>query len=155
MRFKNPISKPHALTPKAGAATLSTVLMIAAIVLLIAVSGVIVSSVLVNAALNERLAAEALLTARAGAQDAMVRIVRDKDFVSNNPSICSITTCDYSIAVSSGRTADVTITDTATGFELVSVGRAVGRRKVIRAELGVDPVTGEVKVHFFREDYQL
>jgi len=155
MRFKNLISNPYALTPKAGAATLSTVLMIAAIVLLIAVSGVIVSSVLVNAALNERLAAEALLTARAGAQDAMVRIVRDKDFVSNNPSICSITTCDYSIAVSSGRTADVTITDTATGFEVVSVGRAVGRRKVIRAELGVDPVTGEVKVHFFREDYQL
>ena len=148
--------KKLSISPRRGAATLVTVLVIAAIVLIIAISGVFVATVLTNTAFNERLASEALLAARAGAQDAIIRVVRYRD--------CPGAGCpaSYSIDIDGAgtREAEIEIIDfgsigdctAGSGVLCVSsVGIANLRQKRILVELGVDDITGEVRVQSFKE----
>lgn len=125
---------------------LSMVIIISTIIFLVTTTGVLISTIQSGSAYNERLASEALFAARAGAQDAIIKIVRDKNYPVPD---------SYSIGISAGRTADVEITAATGGFDIISIGTAGGRRTAIRVELGVDAVTGEVTVNSFKEDYSL
>ena len=141
---KKPSSYPaNRLT---GIAALPVLLLTSAIILEVAIVSIVLANVFNNTRYNERLAAEAFGAARAGAQDAALRVIRYKD--------CPVTPgCPAMSTITVGlRSADVTITDSGGGIITVdSVGTALGRQKKVQAILGVDPVTGEVSLRSFKE----
>ncbi len=129
-----------------GAVTLTLFLMITLIVSELAVAGVVAVNALNNSFFGERLAAEAWEAARAGAQDAIIKVIRT----------CPLSDCsssNYSLSVGSRSTAEVTIVrDPGSGRITVnSVGGAFTRKKKIEAILGVDQGSGQVKVQSFKE----
>jgi len=113
----------------------------------LAVAGVVMSALISNAIFSSRLSAEALMAARAGAQDAIVRIIRYKNC---NASDCG-GTLPYTITVGS-RSAEVSMVDNLDGtLTVTSIGTAVTRKKQIKAVVGVDPVSGKINVLSFKE----
>lgn len=128
-----------------GVSALPTVLLISIIILELALAVALTAASLSNTFYGERMASEALSAARAGAEDAILRVVRYKN--------CPTTGCpaSYSIAVGS-RTADVTIASDGQGHITIdSTGTAFTRKKKVEVILGVDPTTGEVKLQSFEE----
>jgi len=132
---------------KSGVATLPVILLISCIVIELAIAGVVISALLSNTIFSSRLSAEALAAARAGAQDAIVKIIRYKN--------CNATSCGgpvpYTITLGS-RTALVSLVDNLNDtLTVTSVGTAVTRKKQIKAVVGVDPVSGKISVVSFEE----
>ena len=129
-----------------GIAALPVLLLTAAIILEIGVVSIVLANVFNNSRYNDRLATEAFSAARAGAQDAALRVIRYK--------VCPATPgCpgDYTITVGS-RSAEVTIAASGDGIITVnSIGTAVGRQKKVQVILFVDSFTGEVSLRSFKE----
>lgn len=147
-----------------GIATLPVVLLISSIVIELTIAGVVLSAFLSNTVLSSKLSSEALAAARTGAQDAIMKIIRNKDFVtplegysllniSDRTSaqiiVCKdsktvVTSCDTSIppippAISAGLD------------EITSIGTALTRKKKIQAVVGVDPNSGGISILSFKE----
>lgn len=130
-----------------GVAALPMILLISAIIIEIAVISVVLATTLNNTRFSDRLGTEALSAARAGAHDAMIRVVRFKDCPSDpNPECPAM----YSLNVGS-RSADVTISTGAGLVTIISTGKALSREKRVQVILGVDSVTGEVSLQSFKE----
>ena len=64
---------------QSGAVTLPVILLISGTVMELAIAGVVISALLSNTVFSSRLSAEALAAARAGAQDAIIKIIRYKN----------------------------------------------------------------------------
>lgn len=132
---------------KSGVATLPVILLISGIVIELAIAGVVVSALLSNTVFSSRLTAEALSAARAGAQDAIVKIMRYKN--------CNASSCGGSVPYTitfGSRTADVSLVDNGDSTLTVSsVGTASTRKKKIEAVVGVDPSSGKINVLSFEE----
>lgn len=141
---------------QSGAATLPVILLISGIVIELAIAGIVVSALLTNTVFSSRLSAEALAAARAGAQDAIIKIIRDKNFAAPSPG--------YSLSIIANRTSAQIIVcrdwktvatpcDTANlGLdEITSIGTALTRKKKIKAVVGVDPSSGKISVVSFGE----
>lgn len=125
---------------------LPTILLISAIIIEVGVLSVILANTLNSSRFNERLAAEAYSAARAGADDATLKVIRYKDCPATPGCPASST-----IAVGS-RSADVIITDSGGGIITIeSTGDALGRKKKIEVKLYVDSITGEVSVQSLKE----
>lgn len=153
---------------QSGVATLPTVLIISGIVMEIAIAGTIIATLLSNAAFSDRLSAEALAMARAGAQDGIMKVVRYKNCTtSGTPGNCpgsSTTTCEFwtncdILTFGSNRTAEVWVSSRTevppvnSGIYqtvISSVGTAVARRKKVEVKVVVD-VNGRVQVQSFKE----
>mgnify|MGYP001576961993 CR=1 FL=1 len=95
-----------------------------------------------------RLTAEALVAAQAGVDDALIKIVLNKNCPDSNcPS-------PYTLTVSRA-TADVTICkDTCAGagkHEITSIGNSLNKKKKLRAVVQVDSTTGEVRTESINE----
>jgi len=134
------------LSKNRGVSALPMLLLVSAIIAEIAVVSVVVANVLSSTRLSERLGSEAFAAARAGAQDATLRVIRYKNCP--NTSGCPVT----STLIVGSRSADVTITNEGGGIILVdSVGDALGRKKRVQATLDADPSTGEVLLQSFEE----
>jgi len=133
--------------PEAGVSALPTILLITAIIIEVSVVSAVIATTLSNTRFSERLGAEALSAANAGAHDAMIRVIRFKDCPSDPDLECPSA---YSLAVGS-RSADITISAGAGTITIVSTGIALSRQKRVRVILGVDSVTGEVATQSFRE----
>lgn len=128
-----------------GVSALPTVLLISLIVLELAVAAALTAASLSNTFYGERMSSEALSAARAGAEDATLRVIRYKN--------CPTTGCpaSYSMTVGS-RTADVVIASDGQGHITIdSTGTAFTRKKKIEVILGVNSTTGEVKFQSFSE----
>ncbi len=99
--------------------------------------------------LSSRLSIEAVETARAGAQDAIIRVILDKS--------CPDSSCPspYTVTTSAGRVATVTICkDTCIGVgktQIISGAIVANQRKKVEADLTVDPVSGQVTVNTLQE----
>lgn len=133
-------------TQNSGAVTLSVFLLTTLIIFELTIAGVVAANALSNSFFGERLAAEAWQAARAGAGDAIMRVVRT----------CPLSNCatsTYSLPVGSRSTAEVSIArDPISGkITINSVGGALTRKKKIEAILGVDQGSGQVKVQSFKE----
>lgn len=128
-----------------GAATLPVVLLMSSIVVELAIVGVVLAAVLSNTIFSSRLANEALTAARAGAQDAIIRVIRYKN--------CPGTGCpaSYSVTVGSRSTADVTIAAASGVITINSTGTSSSRKKKVEVLLGVDSTTGKVSIQSFKE----
>jgi len=136
----------HQTLVSRGAVTLPVFLMLTLIVFELAIAGVVAVNALNNSFFGERLAAEAWQAARAGAQDAIIKVVRT----------CPLSDCattSYSLPVGSRSTAQVSIVRNAGSGTVTinSTGEAFTRKKKIEVILGVDQGSGQVKVRSFKE----
>lgn len=132
------------LRNRAGAVVLPVILIISAIIMEIALVAVIISTTLLNSATNEKLASEALKGARAGIQDAAIRVVRYCS-ISDDSTYCP---SSYTIAIDS-QTVTLTIGSRVTVgsnyTRTITATGAVGLvRKKLQAILSINGTTGEV-----------
>ena len=125
-----------------GAAALPTMLVISSVIMEIAIAGAFLAFVFVRSGLAARINAEAVTVARAGVQDALLRLVRDK----------SASSAGYSLSVGSYSTT-VIITnpsDCTSGVAgkvcITSESTVLTRRKKFQAITAADSTTGEVRV---------
>ncbi len=133
-------------TPKnTGFSALPTILIVSMVMVEIAVIGVVLANAFNNTRFGERLAAEAYAVARAGADDAILRVLRYGDCPSS-PGCPS----SYLLSVDE-RSANVGITSSGESVTIISTGSAFLRSKNIEVVLGVSSSTGEVFVESFRE----
>lgn len=129
-----------------AAITTSMILLIGGLIVELGIALAVVSYFLTQGGFGLKFSGEALMAARSGVQDALVRIIRDKNF---NPS-------PNPYALSAGRgTAQVTVCkDTCAGtgkFQIDSLGSSFTKRRKIRAVVSVDSQTGEVKLESEKE----
>jgi len=126
---------------RSGISALPTILLVSAIIIEIAVIGVILASTLSNARFSDRLASEALGAARSGAHDAILKVIREKGCPGSLPDM----------AVGS-RSAERTCEDDGAGrITIESTGSAFTRKKRIEVIIGIDSITGKVSLQSFKE----
>ena len=142
-------TKNEKLKTDGGAVTLPVFLLITLIVTELALAGVITANALNNTLFGERLAIEATQAARAGAQDAMMRVIRN----------CPVSVCPtYSLLVGPRSNADISFSRdivsgniTINSAGTVFSGTVFSRKKQMEVILGVDQTTGQVKIQSFKE----
>lgn len=145
--FDNKTQKKIGNQAMRGIATLPTILLLSGILMELAIAGTVLAVVLNNTASSRRLATEALAAARAGAQDAIMKVSRDNSFSD---------LLGYSLDVTDRASAQITVTPTCDvdgncKDEVVSIGTVTSRKKKIVAVLGIDKDTGRVRIQSFEE----
>lgn len=131
-----------------GVATLPVIILIGGVLIEIGIAGAFMAYFLSQSGFGIKLSEEALAVARAGIQDAEMKIVRDKNFVlcpSSDPCILN---------VGNNSTQIIVCKDTCAGtgkFEITSLGSAFTKRRQIRAILSVSSTTGEVELESEKE----
>ncbi|MBI2013600.1 MAG: hypothetical protein HYS87_02120 [Candidatus Colwellbacteria bacterium] len=149
------------LKAREGVTAFIMILLMAAIIIEVTIASVVVTTSFVAGVFGARLSAEALAAARAGAEDASIRILRTgKCFKESGeypcPAQCppDLANNAYSLTVDN-RTASIAMCadDSAnpTLFTIESVGTAFNRKKKIRTEIGFDTNAKEFKILSFRE----
>ena len=132
------------LFSRRAAATLPVVLILGGIILEVTAVASFVAFSINKSGLGERAQAEALTSAKSGAEDAIRRLIRNKDFYDSD---------GYNLTV-----GDETVTVTVTK-DVPEVGKTrieatstvFLRQRVIRADVSIDSTTGEVNVLSFKE----
>ncbi|MDP3991543.1 MAG: hypothetical protein Q8P66_01400 [Candidatus Colwellbacteria bacterium] len=142
MRYKAKIW----IRQKSGAVTLPVFLLITLIVTELALAGLVTANALNNTLFGERLAIEASQAARAGVQDAIMRVIRSCPLSNCSPS-------SYSLSVGSRSSSTVSISrDVVSGnITINSTGSSFTRKKKMEAILGVDQTTGKVQIQSLKE----
>lgn len=127
-----------------GIAALPAVIIFGGIIIEVALASAFLAFTLNNTSLGVRLSAEAFAAAKSGVEDAMLRILRDKNY--SDPT-------GYSISL--GRaTVDVVVnadTPDADKTTITSTGTAFRRKRQIQAIVSIDAVSGIVKVISLKE----
>ena len=131
---------------KNGQAALPAILLICGIIIEIAVAGVLIAFILSSSGWGERLSAQALAAAKAGVEDAFMRITIDKTFSASS---------GYSFSVG-GRTVQVIVNKDPVGYsvgidQVISVGTALSRQRKLEAIIVVDSNTGKVSLKSTQE----
>lgn len=134
-----------------GAAALLTILMIGGVVVDIALAGLFVIYLLTQSSFGVKFSDEALSAAQSGVEDALFKIVHNKNVnwaTSGSP---------YSIVVGT-RTASVSINKDIVGGvltpgkdEVYSSSTVFAKTRELRAVVNVDPITGRVQVESLQE----
>ncbi|MCL5004671.1 MAG: hypothetical protein M1170_01865 [Patescibacteria group bacterium] len=127
-----------------GTAALPAMLFIGGIIVEIALAGAFISYYLSQSGFGVKISAEALAAAEAGVQDALIRIIRDKNFSS----------AGYNLTVGNRSANIIVCKDSCAGtgkHKITSTGTAMLKRRKIEAVANVDSVTGEVKIESVQE----
>jgi hypothetical protein len=132
-----------------GMAFLPVVLMVGAVVAEFVVAGAFLVYYLNSSNFGARLSAEALSAASAGVEDAMIKIVRDKN--------CPNVSCEspYTLAVGNRSTVVTICKDSCSGtgtHEIISIGHALTQRRKLVAVVETNSLTGEVKIISIEEE---
>ncbi len=136
-------------------AALPTILLIGGIIVEIGVAGAFVSYLLSQSGFGAKLSAEAFAAAQSGIDDAMLKIVRDKNFYTGPAAPYTLTVGNRSAQVIVCK--DLKTVSSACGTsnigkdEITSLGSALTKRRQLRAIVNVDDNTGEVKVESIQE----
>lgn len=126
----------------AGQAALPTILLIGGIITEIAIAGALVAFILSSSGFGERLSTQALTAAKAGIEDAFIKVVIDKNFSSPE---------GYTFSVD-GREVKVTVTKNLDGTdEIISIGKALSRQRKLEGILIVHQDTGKVDLESLQE----
>ncbi len=129
-----------------GVAVLPVILLIGGLIAEIGIAGVFIAYYLSQSSFGVKLSEEALAAAQSGTQDALLRIVRDKNF---NPS-----PNPYTLNVGSYSAQITVCKDTCAGadkFQIDSLGVSFNKQRKIRAIINVHNLTGEVKLESEKE----
>ncbi len=124
-----------------GQAALPVVLLICGVVTEIAIAGTLIAFILSSSGWGERLSSQALAAAKAGVEDAFMRITIDKNFSDSD---------GYSFSVGE-RTAYVIVNEDPVGYpvgtdQIISLGTALSRQRKLEAIIVVDGNTGKVSL---------
>ena len=131
-----------------GQVNLPFVLLVGGIIVEVALAGIFTAYFLSTSTLGERLASEAESAARSGIEDAMEKIIVNKEFVST-PIEGGIRTSAYSLSVNGNNDVTVEVTNenvaeaTAYTYTIESEAQSGNREKKFRAVLIVDKITGK------------
>ncbi|HUX35435.1 MAG TPA: hypothetical protein VMV71_00185 [Candidatus Paceibacterota bacterium] len=134
-----PSSKLSALSPRRGQAALSFVFLIGIITLSIGVTVALLAASFLNSGYGFQSANKAMSLAYAGAEDALMRLARNKDFSSVSA---------YSVPVGSD-SASVTVNQNSpvTGeAKIISTATSFFQQKKIQVIVAINSTTGEVDV---------
>jgi hypothetical protein len=141
-----------------GIATLPTVLLLSGILMEIAITGVVLATMMNNASTNRRFGTEALAAARAGAQDGIMNVYRNNDFSSPGYSLDITDRASAQVVVCKASKTVIIPCDTPDcdldgncKDEIISIGTVSDRKKKVIAVLGVDKDTGRVQIKSFEE----
>lgn len=133
-------------------ATLPIVLLIGGLVAEIGIAGIFMAYYLSQSGLGIKLSEEALVAARAGIQDAKIKIIRNKSSIPNSYTLntgnrsAKITICKEMKTVFA-----VCDTPMVGKYEITSLGAALTKRRQIRAMISIDSFTGEIRVESEKE----
>lgn len=124
------------------------VLIVGAVIVEFAVAGAFLVFYLNSTNFGSRLSAEALTAASAGIEDALIKIVRDKN--------CPNSDCvsPYTLNVGNNSAVITICKDTCSGtgtHQINSLGRALTQRRQLVAIVETNSVTGEVRIISIRE----
>jgi len=125
-------------------AALPAMLFIGGIFVEIGLAGAFISFYLNLRGFGIKMSAEALAAAEAGVQDALIKIIRNKDFTSSG----------YDLTVGNRSANVVVCKDTCAGtgkHKITSIGSALVKRRKIEAVVNVNNTTGEVKIESILE----
>lgn len=122
-------------TRKRGVVALATVLLLGAVLTEVALAGVFVVYVLNTSGLSARLSAAALAAAQSGVDDALLRLVRDKNFLGSYP---------ISLTAESSANVTIALMPDAAQRAITSTGTVGLRQRRMQAVALVDGITGEV-----------
>jgi hypothetical protein len=131
---------------RGGQAALPTVLLIGGVIIEIAIAGALVAYILSSSGWGERLSARALAAARAGIEDAFIKITINKNF--NSPA-------GYDISIDN-QTVTVTVIKDPGGYptgttKIISTGRALSRQRKLEGILVIQQETGKVDLKSLQE----
>ncbi len=130
---------------QSGVSTLPTMLLLGGIIIEIAIASAFLTYYFNITNFASRLTAEALAAARAGADDAIIRVVRNKSFYGS-----------YSVEVANGRTAAVTVCNvTCPGLgsgqaKVTSTASVLNKKSRVEAVLTIT-TDGQVAVNSIAE----
>lgn len=136
-----------------GIATLPTVLLLGGVIIEIAVTMAFLSYYFITITHGSRLGAEAIEVARAGADEAVLRVVRNKNYSANSPFNFTVSTNPLRVAIVQVCRDDILcdgVSDPGK-TEILSTATVVNRKARIRILLTVDPSTGLVSVDLVEE----
>lgn len=121
-------------------ATLSFILLVSGVVIEVAVAGSFVAYFSNTAGFGERLSTRALAAAQAGVDDAVLQIVRNKEFSTGGTTTYNFEVGNDTVALSVSRTAD---SDNNTFvYTITSTGVARSRQRRLVARLVVNQTNG-------------
>ncbi len=128
-----------------GIISLTTVLIVSTVIVETALVGLSIAYLAGEEGFGLKESRHAIATARSGINDAILRIIDNKDYLSNS----------YTLSVDSYE-ADVTITRSSIDtryarYDIASVGKTFGKRIKISGVLTVDEYSGEVTIQSFQE----
>ncbi|TRZ64709.1 MAG: hypothetical protein D4Q79_00965 [Spirochaetia bacterium] len=129
-----------------AAVTLSMTLLVGGLIVELGIALAFISYYLAQGGFGLKLSEEAMAAARSGAQDAIMRIVRDANF---NPS-----PNPYTLAIGNS-SAQITICkDTCAGTgktQIDSLGSVLNKRRQIRVIVSIDSQTGKTELESEKE----
>ncbi len=139
-----------------GAAALVTMILIGSVVVEIGIVGLFIVYLMGQSSFGAKASAEAYLGARAGIDDALIKILRNKDVdyaLSGSPY--NLTVNKTSVEVSIYKDAVNNIPGPPTFSpgkdELYATGSLINKNRELKAVLNVDPVTGQVQIESIEE----
>ncbi|MDO8429960.1 MAG: hypothetical protein Q7S73_01165 [bacterium] len=136
--------KSYQLPAEKGIAALPSILMFGGLITGVAIAISSVAYLFINSQLGIKLSSEALLVAKAGIQDASMRVVRDKFFSS---ALYTLTIGDNSV--------DITVCrDICVGVgkdQIISISKVRWARRKLEAIVEINSITGEVRLESLKE----
>src|SRR3989338_2790539 len=128
-----------------GVAALPTILLLGFITIEIIMAVTAVSYIFTESQFGLKSSSDAYLAARAGIQDATMKIIRDKNFTSATTTLvvgsfsADVSVCKDLPCIAVGK------------HKIISLGKAQTKRRNLEAILNVDAATGKVQLESLRE----
>ena len=129
-----------------AAVTLSMTILVGGLIVELGIALAFISYYLLQGGFGLKLSEQAITAAKSGAQDAVIRIVRDANF---NPS-----PNPYTLTIGSGSAQITVCKDTCAGtgkIQIDSLGSVLTKRRQIRAIVSVSSQTCEVRLESEKE----
>lgn len=120
-----------------GIAALPIILLVSVLIFEVAAAGTFILFISQQTGSTLRRQVEALVSAEAGINDAVIRIVRDKTFSSVSPYIITVGSWEVSVKVEKDQPS-------VGKHRVTSTASAFSRGKTLQAILTVDATTGQV-----------
>lgn len=140
-------------SPIKGVAALPVILLISAIIIELIIASAFIAFSFSTGSYGTQLAAESLFGARAGADDAMYRVIKNTYASSYNFSVTIGPRTVTSEIVIEKDPADLGVCSVSWGcrFRIRSRGRSFIRERRVELILSVDPATREIRKESFKE----
>lgn len=126
-----------------GIVALPTILIIGGIIVEIGLAGILVAYLVSQSGFGVKMSSEAMAAAQAGVNDAIMKVVRNKDFFTNASTTLIV----------GDRSAEVSVANNITTGKstIFSIGSAFNKKRKLKALLNVNDITGEVKIESIEE----